>query len=228
VQFYSDRRGLYETWELVGGATAADDERDVVRDAARSWRPWGVVARAAEALAPGNDVGATRTPGTAFGGFADDETARGVDEATLGKAAFALFKAHAGDASGPRRPAEMGEDKAAIETLAGRSFCVVRSRRSPDRALLLVRLRLPTGESPGFDSPGASSSGRTPHRPRRPPRHSAPSSTSSVDTSMRFAAATPPPPPPIATRFDAFVGGDVSGVRVASTPAAAHRRRRLR
>lgn len=202
VQFYSDRRGLYETWELVGGATAADDERDVVRDAARSWRPWGVVARAAEALAPGNDVGATRTPGTAFGGFADDETARGVDEATLGKAAFALFKAHAGDASGPRRPAEMGEDKAAIETLAGRSFCVVRSRRSPDRALLLVRLRLPTGESPGFDSPGASSSGRTPHRPRRPPRHSAPSSTSSVDTSMRFAAATPPPPPTVAAGFD--------------------------
>jgi hypothetical protein len=202
VQFYSDRRGLYETWELVGGATAADDERDVVRDAARSWRPWGVVARAAEALAPGNDVGATRTPGTPFGGFADDETARGVDEATLGKAAFALFGTHAGDASGPRRPAEMGEDKAAIETLAGRSFCVVRSRRSPDRALLLVRLRLPTGESPGFDSPGASSSGRTPHRPRRPPRHSAPSSTSSVDTSMRFAAATPPPPPTVAAGFD--------------------------
>ena len=52
----------------------------------------------------------------------------------------------------------------------------------------LVRLRLPSGESPGFDSPGASSSARTPHRSARPPRHSAPSSTPSADTSMRFAA----------------------------------------
>ena len=213
VQFYSDRRGLYETWEVVGGATAADDARDVAATS-RAWRPWGVVARAAESLAPGTDVAARRTPGTAFD-LADDETARGVDEAVLAKAAFVLFGSPTrGDAS------QTGEGKAAIETLAGRSFCVARSRRCPDRALLLVRLRLPSGESPGFDSPGASSSARTPHRSARPPRHSAPSSTPSADTSMRFAAATPPPPPTVAAGLDkirAFEGGASSPESPASS-----------
>ena len=209
VQFYSDRKGLYETWEVVGGATAADDTAcDAVTGGAvtgnRAWRPWGVVARAADALAPGTDVAARRTPGTAFETetSADDETARAVDEAAVAKAAFALF------------------GSPTIETLAGRSFCVARSRRCPERALLLVRLRLPTGESPGFDSPGASSSARTPHRSRRPPRHSAPSSTSSVDTSTRFAAATPPPPPTLAAGFDkirAFEGGASSPESPASS-----------
>ena len=105
---------------MVGGATAADDARDVAATCARV-ASLGVVARAVESLAPGTDVAARRTPGTAFD-LADDETARGVDEAVLAKAAFVLFGSPTrGDAS------QTGEGKAAIETLAGRSFCVARS-----------------------------------------------------------------------------------------------------
>ena len=226
LQFYSDRRGLNETWEVVGGATAANaTSGDVAATESRAWRPWGVMARAVDALAnDGTDVAARRTPGTTFE-LADDETTRVVDEAAVAKAAFALFvsptrRRDASSRASEPRVAETGEGKAAIETLAGRSFCVARSRRCPDRALLLVRLRLPTGESPGFDSPGAISSMCTPHRSRRPPRHSAPSWTSSMDTSMRFAAATPPPPPTIAAGFDkirVFEGGTLSPESPASS-----------
>ena len=144
VQFYSDRRGVYETWELVGGACSVLDnveagDVDDHRHKKERYRPWGTA------------------------------------------------------------PVQI--ETAWLARLGARSFCVARSRTSPKRALLLVRLRLPSGESPWFDSPG-SVSGHTPQRARRPPRHSAPNSSHSGDTSMHFSAATPPPIRTLAAGLD--------------------------
>ena len=188
VQFYSDRRGLYETWELVGGASGVGENGEV--DGDKKWRPWGICARGID-TALREQIGATpiKTPhvGTEDSpSIVDDETVLAVSQNTMARCWSFLFTG-----TSERNATE----SQSLQKLGGRSFCVVRSRRSPNRALLLVRLRLPTGESPGFDSPGVSSSARTPHR-RRPPRHSAPSSSTS------FSAATPPPTQTLSAGMD--------------------------
>ena len=115
VQFFSNLRGVSETWELLGGARRVDD----------GWRGWGALDGARQSPPPAEESGGKPSP------FPAEESALAREMASL----FGVARAE------PRR-------------LGGRDFCVVRSRRNPAVALLLVRLTLPTGESVTSETPG--------------------------------------------------------------------------
>ena len=129
LQFYSDKRGVYEMWEVIGGA----------RSKLGRWRAWGA-ALGVDALEDGN---AETTPTTTT-------TSVGSASASVGSA----------------RSRFMGDDEmraslaglfdlpdVALESLESRDVCVVRSKQSPRRCLLLVRLTLPSGEPVVSHSP---------------------------------------------------------------------------
>ena len=121
VQFFSNLRGVSETWELLGGAWHADGE----------WRGWGALDGVRGDRPEG--AGGSRTPPAA------DESALAREMASL-----------------------LGVARVEPRRLGGRDFCVVRSRRAPARALLLVRLTLPTGESVTSETPGKPRRARVP------------------------------------------------------------------
>ena len=129
LQFYSDKRGVYEMWEVIGGA----------RSKLGRWRAWGA-ALGVDALEDGNAEPTTTTTTTSVGSAS----------ASVGSA----------------RSRFMGDDEmraslaglfdlpdVALESLESRDVCVVRSKQSPRRCLLLVRLTLPSGEPVVSHSP---------------------------------------------------------------------------
>ena len=89
------------------------------------WRGWGALDGARQSPPPAEESGGKPSP------FPAEESALAREMASL----FGVARAE------PRR-------------LGGRDFCVVRSRRNPAVALLLVRLTLPTGESVTSETPG--------------------------------------------------------------------------
>ena len=145
LQFFGDKRGVYETWEVIGGA----------RSKLRRWRAWGALA--GDGVDDGGAIKTTATIGSASA------------SASASSAASSRFMG--GD---DMRAAlvDLFERDVPFERLGSRDVLVVRSKQSPRRCLLLVRLTLATGEpvvsqSPGKSGPSESGLGSLAHRTRR-------------------------------------------------------------
>ena len=144
LQFFGDKRGVYETWEVIGGA----------RSKLRRWRAWGALA--------GDGVD---------DGGANNRTTTTIGSASASASSAASSRFMGGD---DMRAAlvDLFERDVPFERLGSRDVLVVRSKQSPRRCLLLVRLTLATGEpvvsqSPGKSGPSESGLGSLAHRTRR-------------------------------------------------------------
>ena len=141
LQFFGDKRGVYETWEVIGGA----------RSKLRRWRAWGALAGDGV-----DDGGAIKTTiGSASASASSAASSRFMGGDDMRAALVDLF-----------------ERDVPFERLGSRDVLVVRSKQSPRRCLLLVRLTLATGEpvvsqSPGKSGPSESGLGSLAHRTRR-------------------------------------------------------------
>ena len=141
LQFFGDKRGVYETWEVIGGA----------RSKLRRWRAWGALVGDGV-----DDGGAIKTTiGSASASASSAASSRFMGGDDMRAALVDLF-----------------ERDVPFERLGSRDVLVVRSKQSPRRCLLLVRLTLATGEpvvsqSPGKSGPSESGLGSLAHRTRR-------------------------------------------------------------
>ena len=129
LQFYSDKRGVYEMWEVIGGA----------RSKMGRWRAWGA-ALGVDALEDGNAEPPPPTTTTSVGSASasvGSARSRFMGDDEMRASLAGLFDA----------------PDVALESLGSRDVCVVRSKQSPRRFLLLVRLTLPSGEPVVSHSP---------------------------------------------------------------------------
>ena len=143
LQFFGDKRGVYETWEVIGGA----------RSKLRRWRAWGALA--GDGVDDGGAIKTTIGSASASASASSAASSRFMGGDDMRAALVDLF-----------------ERDVPFERLGSRDVLVVRSKQSPRRCLLLVRLTLATGEpvvsqSPGKSGPSESGLGSLAHRTRR-------------------------------------------------------------